>query len=72
MPDENCFRDIGAIEARLEHVEKENEKLRMDVAQLQNDRAKLAGMGAIVSLIFMAVGFLFADVMKGWANRMLQ
>lgn len=72
MPDNECFREIGSLESRIEHLEEVVRKQSEIIGSFEADRNRLIGIGSAMSLALVAVGFLFGESLKTWVNRAIQ
>lgn len=69
--DDNPAFSIGELNAKIDMILEEQSRIRRDLEELKAYKSKLMGMGASASFVFMTVGFLFGDFIKGWVKKLV-
>ena len=71
MCEDDPVFSLGELHARLDAIDEKLKGLHNDVNDLKEYKSKLVGVGATVSFGFMAVGFLFGDIIRSWVKRLV-
>ena len=71
MCEDDPVFSLGELHARLDAIDEKLKGIRDDVDELKEYKSKLVGVGATVSFGFMAVGFLFGDIIRAWVKRLM-
>jgi len=71
MPTQECYQDIGALQAEVETLKKQREEDHKRIDALENDRIRLTTIGGVVAFMLTALGVLFADPIRAFGSRLL-
>lgn len=71
MPNEECFRDIGALQAEVEALKRQREEDHRRIEALESDKIRLTTIGGVVAFMLTALGVLFADPIRAFGSRLL-
>jgi hypothetical protein len=72
MPDDNCWREIGALRAEVNRLVEANDKAYERIERLEEERAKVKAIGGFVALIFTGLGMVFSDSIKSLGDKLLR
>lgn len=71
MCEDDPVFSIGELNAKMDMILEEQRAMRKDLDELKAYKSKLMGVGASASFVFMCMGFLFGDVIRVWAKKLL-
>ena len=64
VPTPECWQELGELRAEVDSLKRQREEDEKRIRDLEHERARLGGIGAVVGLSFTAMGVLFADQIR--------
>jgi len=71
MPTPECWSELGALDAKVDHLIRTNEEYGRRIRQLETERTRIKTVGGVMAFVLTGLGVFFAEPIKAIFTRIL-